>query len=49
MATVATAAEGNILERFFKFRQWGTSLKRDTLAGLTTFIVMAYILSLIHI
>jgi adenine/guanine/hypoxanthine permease len=44
MATVASAAEGNALERFFKFKQYGTSLKRDTLAGLTTFIVMAYII-----
>ncbi len=35
---------GNVLERYFKFRQWDTSLKRDTLAGLTTFIVMAYII-----
>jgi AGZA family xanthine/uracil permease-like MFS transporter len=34
----------NALERFFKFKQWDTSLKRDTLAGLTTFIVMAYII-----
>ena len=35
---------GNVLERFFKFKQWNTSLKRDTLAGLTTFIVMSYII-----
>jgi adenine/guanine/hypoxanthine permease len=35
---------GNALERFFKFKQWDTSLKRDTLAGLTTFIVMSYII-----
>jgi AGZA family xanthine/uracil permease-like MFS transporter len=35
---------GNTLERFFKFKQWNTSLKRDTLAGLTTFMVMAYII-----
>ena len=32
------------LERFFKFKQWNTSLRRDTLAGLTTFIVMSYII-----
>ena len=37
-----TRADG--LERFFKFKQWNTSLKRDTLAGLTTFIVMSYII-----
>ncbi|MBN2204136.1 MAG: NCS2 family permease [Thermoleophilia bacterium] len=44
MAAVAATTGGNALERFFKFQQWGTSLKRDTLAGLTTFIVMAYII-----
>ena len=32
------------LERTFKFKRWNTSLKRDTLAGLTTFIVMSYII-----
>ncbi len=42
MATVASEAGG--LEKLFKFRQWNTSLKRDTLAGLTTFMVMAYII-----
>ena len=35
---------GNAFERFFKFKQWDTSLRRDTLAGLTTFIVMSYII-----
>ncbi|MFA4965292.1 MAG: NCS2 family permease [Thermoleophilia bacterium] len=38
------SGSGNALERFFKFKQWDTSIKRDTLAGLTTFIVMAYII-----
>jgi AGZA family xanthine/uracil permease-like MFS transporter len=38
------AGSGNALERFFKFKKWNTSLKRDTLAGLTTFIVMSYII-----
>lgn len=40
------AAEGGSggLERLFKFRQWDTSVKRDTLAGLATFMVMAYII-----
>ena len=42
MATVAS--DGGGLEKLFKFRQWNTSLKRDTLAGLTTFMVMAYII-----
>ncbi|HEY5388589.1 MAG TPA: NCS2 family permease, partial [Thermoleophilia bacterium] len=40
----ADAGSNNALERFFKFKQWNTSLKRDTLAGLTTFIVMSYII-----
>ena len=40
----ADAGSGNAFERFFKFKQWDTSVKRDTLAGLTTFIVMAYII-----
>jgi AGZA family xanthine/uracil permease-like MFS transporter len=43
MQAVETDA-GNGLERFFKFKKWNTSLKRDTLAGLTTFIVMSYII-----
>src|SRR5450756_1686796 len=40
MEAAADAGSNNALERFFKFKQWNTSLKRDTLAGLTTFIVM---------
>jgi len=43
MQAVETGSS-NGLERFFKFKQWNTSLKRDTLAGLTTFIVMSYII-----
>lgn len=33
-----------MLENLFKFRQNGTTLARDTVAGLTTFMVMAYII-----
>jgi len=44
MEAAADAGSTNALERFFKFKQWNTSLKRDTLAGLTTFIVMSYII-----
>src|SRR5450759_544407 len=44
MEAAADAGPNNALERFFKFKQWNTSLKRDTLAGLTTFIVMSYII-----
>ena len=43
MQAVETGS-GNGLDRLFKFKQWNTSLKRDTLAGLTTFIVMSYII-----
>ena len=32
------------LERYFRFDQHGTSLGRDTAAGVTTFIVMSYII-----
>ena len=44
MEAVADTGSTNALERFFKFKQWNTSLKRDTLAGLATFMVMAYII-----
>jgi AGZA family xanthine/uracil permease-like MFS transporter len=40
----AAPVEGNALDRFFKFSRWDTSIRRDTLAGLTTFMVMAYII-----
>jgi AGZA family xanthine/uracil permease-like MFS transporter len=33
-----------VLENMFKFHQNGTTLRRDTIAGLTTFMVMAYII-----
>jgi AGZA family xanthine/uracil permease-like MFS transporter len=40
----AATGPDNSLGRFFKFKQWDTSLRRETLAGLTTFIVMSYII-----
>jgi len=43
---VAPSAQGGTLERLFKFKANGTSLRTDTLAGLTTFMVMAYIIFL---
>jgi AGZA family xanthine/uracil permease-like MFS transporter len=43
MQAVETGS-GSGLERLFKFKQWNTSLGRDMLAGLTTFIVMSYII-----
>ena len=38
------AGGNSFLERRFRFSQNGTTLGRDTLAGLTTFIVMSYII-----
>jgi AGZA family xanthine/uracil permease-like MFS transporter len=40
----AAPAGGSGLDKFFKFSKWDTSIQRDTLAGLTTFMVMAYII-----
>ena len=33
-----------MLERRFRFREQQTSLVRDTVAGITTFVVMSYII-----
>ncbi|HVM69628.1 MAG TPA: NCS2 family permease [Gaiellaceae bacterium] len=38
------AGRGGLLDRHFKFAANGTTIARDTMAGLTTFIVMAYII-----
>jgi adenine/guanine/hypoxanthine permease len=43
MAAEPTVATGG-LDKLFHFTKWGTSLSRDMLAGLTTFIVMSYII-----
>ena len=32
------------MERFFRFREFGTTYRRETLAGLTTFLTLAYII-----
>ena len=32
------------MEKFFKLKEKGTSVKTEILAGLTTFLAMAYIL-----
>jgi AGZA family xanthine/uracil permease-like MFS transporter len=37
-------ASNSFLERRFRFAQHGTTLGRDTMAGVTTFIVMSYII-----
>lgn len=37
------------IEKIFKIRENHTTVKTEIIAGLTTFMTMAYILSLIHI
>jgi adenine/guanine/hypoxanthine permease len=44
MSETAARSEGNLLERRFRFASNGTTLGRDTMAGVTTFIVMSYII-----
>ena len=46
MATMAAEVRGSALERRFRFAEQGTTLARDTMAGVTTFIVMSYIIFL---
>jgi hypothetical protein len=40
------ALRPGILEQRFRFAEHGTTLARDSLAGMTTFIVMSYIIFL---
>src|SRR5918996_2496887 len=44
MATIAARLEPDWLERRFRFAAHGTTLARDTVAGMTTFVVMSYII-----
>ena len=44
MTTMATRLEAGLLERKFRFAEHGTTLGRDTFAGMTTFVVMSYII-----
>ncbi len=44
MSDHAAEPGGGLLERRFKFAANGTTLARDTMAGVTTFIVMSYII-----
>src|SRR3954471_10635265 len=46
MSTMAATFRESFLERRFQFAAHGTTLARDTMAGLTTFIVMSYIIFL---
>ena len=44
MSETAARSESGFLERRFKFAANGTTIARDTMAGVTTFIVMSYII-----
>src|SRR5215211_9140395 len=44
MTEYAAPPQGSALDRWFRFRENRTTLPRDTVAGLTTFIVMSYII-----
>jgi adenine/guanine/hypoxanthine permease len=46
MAELAATFRRSALDRHFKFAENGTTLARDTMAGITTFIVMSYIIFL---
>src|SRR3954471_7676304 len=46
MSSLAATFQEGFLERRFRFAAHGTTLARDTIAGLTTFIVMSYIIFL---
>jgi AGZA family xanthine/uracil permease-like MFS transporter len=46
MAANLRGSSGTALERYFRFTAHGTTLARDTMAGVTTFIVMSYIIFL---
>ena len=43
-STNNSPASTNILEKWFHLSEQGTTIKRELLAGLTTFVSMAYIL-----
>ena len=44
MSQHADSAGQSALDRYFRFAEHGTTLARDTMAGVTTFIVMSYII-----
>ena len=46
MSSIAVSFRESLLERRFRFAEHGTTLARDTMAGVTTFIVMSYIIFL---
>ncbi len=46
MSTVTEAREGGALERYFELSKRGTTVRTEVLAGVTTFLAMAYIMAL---
>ncbi|MGH3092856.1 MAG: solute carrier family 23 protein, partial [Gaiellaceae bacterium] len=44
MTVIPSTFQVGGLERYFRFGENGTTLARDTVAGVTTFIVMSYII-----
>jgi adenine/guanine/hypoxanthine permease len=44
MSSIAATLRESFLERYFGFAERGTTLGRDTMAGVTTFVVMSYII-----
>src|SRR3954452_23385975 len=46
MSSLAATFQEGFLERRFRFTARGTTLARDTMAGVTTFVVMSYIIFL---
>jgi adenine/guanine/hypoxanthine permease len=44
MTELALTLRESVLDRWFRFAEHGTTLARDTLAGMTTFVVMSYII-----
>ena len=44
MTELAATVRRSALDGYFKFAENGTTLARDTMAGVTTFIVMSYII-----
>lgn len=45
MARVASGGSGGLLERWFRLAEHRTNLRTEILAGLTTFLVMSYIIA----
>src|ERR671922_2586667 len=44
MSELAASSPRTALDRWFKFQDRRTTIGRDTIAGMTTFIVMSYII-----